>query len=107
MMEALWKVVVDFATWFLDLVKAVGKAFWDFCVDVLCYLFDKVLGVAVDLVKAIDVSGVDASSTWASIPADALNVMGLCGMGQCMAIIGAAIMVRLTMQLIPFVRLGS
>lgn len=107
MMEAIWNALVDFADWLVGLVKAVFLSVWDFCVDVICYVFDKVLQFAVDAMSAIDVSAVQSASGWGSLPGDVINIVGLIGLGDCMAIIGAAIAIRLAMQLIPFVRLGS
>ncbi len=106
MMEAIWKALIDFADWLLGLVKDVFQAVWDFCVDVVCYIFDQALQVVIDLVNLLDVSALDVSA-WGSLPGEVLNVIGLIGLGQCMGIISAALLIRLTLQLIPFTRLGS
>lgn len=107
MLEALWSALIGFAEWVLKLVKDVFIAVWDFCVDAVCYVFDKALQVAVDLANGLDVSRLNIGDTWGTLPAEVLNILGLIGFGQCMGIIAAAIVIRLTLQLIPFVRLGS
>lgn len=106
-MSVIWEYLVKVVEWFWDLLKDCIEAFWDFCVDVICYLFDKTLQVAVDLAGSLDVSSLNIPAAWTALPADVLNILGLCGFGQCMGIIAGAIMIRLTLQLIPFVRLGS
>ena len=64
--------------------------------------------VVVSAVGAVDVSAMSsAGSWWSGLPSEILNMLGLIGFGQAMGIIGAAIAVRLVLQLIPFVRLGS
>ncbi|MOA59084.1 hypothetical protein D3C78_1836160 [compost metagenome] len=60
------------------------------------------------MVTAVDTSGIDASlGAWGAIPAEVLNVLGLLGAGEAVAIIISAIGVRMLLQLIPFTRLGS
>lgn len=107
MMEAIWNALIDFAAWLLGLVKSVIQAVWDFVIDAVCFVLDKVLQVAVDMIAALDVSKLQLSSAWGSLPAEVSNIIGLIGLGECMGIIAAAILIRLTLQLIPFTRLGS
>ena len=49
----------------------------------------------------------DLTQYLTALPSDVTNVMGLCGIGNCTSIIVSCLLVRLLMQLIPFVRLGS
>ena len=107
MMEAIWNALIDFADWIFGLVKKVFLAVWDFFVDAVCLVLDKVLQWGVDMIASLNVSSLQLSQSWSGLPADVLNIIGLCGLGQCMVIIGAAIAIRLALQLIPFVRLGS
>jgi hypothetical protein len=106
-MQAIIDTIVAFGKWILGLVKAVISAVWDFFMDGVCWVFDQVLSAAVSAIGGIDTSGVTSVGAWASLPADILNILGLLGFGQCMGIIAAAIGIRLVLQLIPFVRLGS
>lgn len=107
MMEAIWNALIDFANWLFGLVRAVIQAVWDFFIDLVCFVLDKVLQVGVDMISAFDLSKLHLSSTWGQLPAEVMNIIGLIGLGDCMGIIGAAILIRLAMQLIPFTRLGS
>ncbi|NJD23895.1 MAG: DUF2523 domain-containing protein [Betaproteobacteria bacterium] len=106
-MDKIIATIVAFGEWLLQLVKDAFEAVWNMVVDAICYPVDKVLTFAVGLLQNIDVSGMQSAGSWSSLPAEMLNILGLIGFGQCMAVIGAAILIRLGLQLIPFVRLGS
>lgn len=106
-MDAIIATIVAFGTWLWGLVKNVFTALWDVVVDGICYIADKGLSFVVDMLSAIDVSGIQGVGSWAALPAEMINVLGLIGFGSAMAIIGTAIVIRLGLQLIPFVRLGS
>ncbi len=100
--------IAALAGWFGKLFVAVFKAAWDMVTDVVCWALDGVLSVAVSMVSSVDTGGIDASlGAWGSIPGEVLNVLGLLGAGEAVAIIVSAIGVRLLLQLIPFTRLGS
>lgn len=94
--------------WIGKLFVAVFVACWDMLRDVLAWCFEQVMEVVVAAVGTIDVTAFsDASGFWTGLSSEILNMLGLIGFGQAMAIIGAAIVIRLGLQLIPFVRLGS
>lgn len=100
--------IVGLAEWFGRLFVAVFQALWDMVTDVFCWVFDGMLGIAVDALSAIDTSAISGwSAAWSSFPAEVLNILQLLGVGTAMGIIAAAITIRFTLQLIPFVRLGS
>jgi len=106
--EAIWEAIVAFAEWIFGLVKAVFTAVWDMGVDLVAYVLDQILGFVVGLLNAINVAAFDSSlGAWGSLPSEVINVLGLIGLADCFAIIAAAIGIRLILQLIPFVRLGS
>ncbi len=100
--------IAALAGWFGKLYVAVFKAVWDVVTDMVCWTLDGVLSVAVSMVSTVQTGGIEASlGAWGSIPGEVLNVLGLLGAGEAVAIITTAIGVRLILQLIPFVRLGS
>lgn len=101
--------IVGAVKWIGDLFVQVFVDLWEFVTDAAVWIFDEALGVAVSAVGSLDVSGVSnaVGSSWGSLPAEVLNVLGLIGVGYALGIVGAAILIRLGMQLIPFVRLGS
>ncbi|PHR16509.1 MAG: hypothetical protein COA38_21795 [Fluviicola sp.] len=77
--------------------------------DFFFFIIDTLMGWGISLLDTITapLSVFSPQQYINLIPADMLNVMGLIGLGDAMAIIVAALLIRLTMQLIPFVRLGS
>lgn len=94
--------------WIGDLFVAVFAALWDLLRDVPAWIFDECLGVVVSAVSAVDVSAMqDAGQWWGGLPSEILNMLGLIGFGYAMGIIASAIAIRITLQLIPFTRLGS
>jgi hypothetical protein len=94
--------------WFGSLAVAVFTAFSDLFKDIFAWVFEQVLGVAQGLINAVDLSGITQySNLWQSGPAQTLEVLSALGLGTAFGIILAAIGIRLILQLIPFVRLGS
>ena len=86
----------------------VFEAGWNFVTDCFCWVVDQFLTVAVAAVGTLDVSGLTPyAGMWGGAPAEVLNVLGLIGVGEALSIITVAIVIRLTLQTIPFVRWGS
>jgi hypothetical protein len=106
-MQQIIDTITAFGRWLLSLVTDIFVSLWKLLTDVVCYPFDKLLSFASGMLNGIDVSGVSSVGAWGSVPAEIINMLGLLGFGQCMAIIATAITIRLGLQLIPFVRLGS
>ena len=95
-------------SWIAALAVAAFVGLWDMLRDAACWLMESGLAVAVSAVNSLDMSGITAGiASYGAIPAELLNILGLLKVGTCIAIITSAIMIRLTLQLIPFVRLGS
>lgn len=100
--------IAQVVEWFGKLFVAVFEAVWHVVTDVVCWALDGILGVAVSMAYAVDVSGFAGSlNAWGALPGEVLNVLGLLGAGEAIAIILSAIGIRLVLQLIPFTRLGS
>lgn len=108
LIAAIYGKVAALIAWFGNLFVAVFVAFWDILRDVFAWVFEQVLTVAVAGVSAVDVSGLTNNLQGAFvIPQSILEVAAAIGLGQALAIIAAAITIRLGLQLIPFTRLGS
>lgn len=100
--------IVAALVWIGELFVAVFVAIWDWIRDAVCWPFEQIMEIAVAAIQALDLSGITAHvSAWGSLPGEIINVLGLLGVGEASAIIVAAITLRLLLQLIPFVRLGS
>lgn len=106
--SALIAKIVGIATYFGKLAVAVFLAAWDLIRDAVAWPFEQLLSIVQSAVTAIDVSGISGNlGTLPALPAEVLNVLGLLGVGTAIAMISAALLIRLGLQLIPFVRLGS
>lgn len=93
---------------FLKLAVAVFTSLWDMAKDAFCWPFEQLLKIVVSAITTFDVSAFSGKiGVWGQLPGEILNVLGLLGVGTAITIIGAAITIRLGLQLIPFVRLGS
>lgn len=104
----LFGKISEVVQWVADLFKAVFKALWDLLSDVVCWLFEQVLAVVEAAVGVIDFSALQAYlSSIGALPAGVLEVLAASGVGAGLSIIGAALAIRLGLQLIPFTRLGS
>lgn len=103
----LLKKIADAIKWIGDLFVAVFVALWDMAKDAFSWVFEQFMDVVVDAVSAIDMSGLEASVGWGSLPAELLNILALIGVAEASSIIVTALGIRLVLQLIPFTRLGS
>ena len=105
---ALFAKFAAVVAWFGKLCVAIFVALWDLVRDAACWPFEQLLEVVETALNAVDVSAFAGGlSAWGSVPGEVMNILGLLGVGTAVSIITAAITVRLGLQLIPFVRLGS
>lgn len=95
----------DFLTWGLSLLLSI----WDMVIDLVCAILDTIFGVLVGIVEQLgSVFGSFGLLQYLNmLPDEMLNVMALVGVNEATVIIVSAVIVRFTLQLIPFVRLGS
>lgn len=99
---------VALAAWIVVLSAIVFACFWLLGTDFAKWCFEQLLDLLIYILKGveIDFKFLDAS-TYTSIPPELANMISLCGIDKAMGIILAAILVKITLQLIPFTRLGS
>lgn len=104
----LFSKLAAIVEWVGKLWVAIFKAGWDFIRDAACWPFEQAMELVITATSALDLSGLQSyTSSWGQLPAELINVLGLLGIGQASVVIVAAIGIRLVLQLIPFVRLGS
>lgn len=100
--------IAALALWLGKLAVAVFAAFWLLSTDLGCWFVEQCFDAAIALVNQVDVSGFQQSiAAWGSLPAEVINILGLLKVGTAAAMIAAAIVIRVSLQLIPFTRLGS
>jgi len=108
MLDWLKQRIVDIIQWFSDIFVAIFDSLWDIIKDAFSWIFEQILNIVVSILNSLDVSGLFSyCSSWGTLPSEILNVMGLCGFGDAAGVIGTAVLIRLVLQLIPFVRWGS
>lgn len=92
-----------------DFIKAMVLTFFDMLKDVFFFAFDALMTLMVALLDGLGslFSALTFPNVLDGMPSEVLNIIGLCGLGQCMALIVTALIIRITLQLIPFTRLGS
>lgn len=93
---------------FLDWGEKLVNTLFDMLKDVFLWLTDTILAFVVGLLdvlgQSIDFNPGDYIS---ALPSEITNIIGVLGLNTCMTIIISAILIRLTLQIIPFTRLGS
>lgn len=107
-------------TWFKDLFQGIWDAFvafwvnivltlFDMIKDVFFFIIDNVLDLAISALGAIGsgLSAMNPAQYISAIPPDVQNIIGLIRVGEAVAIIVTAILIRFALQTIPFVRWGS
>ena len=94
---------------FTDFAKALLLSVLDMLKDLFFFIFDAILSLLVTLLSGLSffIDAFDVSNYWQDLPSEVTNIMGLVGLGECMGLIITALIVRLSLQLIPFTRLGS
>ena len=104
----LFAKIASVIAWVGKLWLAIFVAAWDLLRDALTWPVEQLFDLANAAMSALDLSGLtQAAQSWGTLPGEVINILGLLGVGEAAAIIAAAIGIRLVLQLIPFVRLGS
>lgn len=101
--------IVNFAGWIGALAVACFAAFWLLGTDLGAWIFEQVLDVAIAALDAIefDSSMFNPGSYISALPAELTNMLALLRVGEALAIIASAYVLRILLQLVPFTRLGS
>jgi len=100
--------IISAVKWIGDLFVDVFVAAWQMLTDLFCWAFESILRLVVTIVGGVDFSGlVNAAGSWAALPPEVTATLSAVGISQAMGIIISACAVRITLQLIPFTRLGS
>lgn len=110
----------SFTSWLLGLISNLWDSFVEFLTnflltlfdalkDIFFFIIDTLLEFVVPLIDTITapLTVFNPQTYINALPPEILNIMGLLRVGEAMAIVIAALLIRLVMQLIPFVRLGS
>ena len=97
-----WNLAIEFFySCVLSLVEMIK--------DIFIWFFDSFMTICVTVVDSFGsmMTVFDITKYFNDLPVSVSNVMGLIGLGTCTQMIASAILIRILLQLIPFVRLGS
>ena len=105
----MWTWVVELTNEVLDFLYRLQLTLVSLISDLFLTILTQILiGVRFIIDSVVSLfSVVDISEYFDWLPVDAVNVMSLVGLPQMMTMIVSALGIRLILQLIPFVRLGS
>lgn len=96
--------------WFFELIPRLIDALVLMYKDMFLWCLEQLLSLAkgvLDGITGFDDIIAQAATIWAGVPPEVMTVVQAIGLGTALTIITGAIMIRLVLQLIPFVRLGS
>lgn len=107
-LKAIWQFFTNFWQGLIDFFKDIFTSIWELIKDSFIWVIEQLTQLATSAINSMDFSGINQHiGNFGALPSEILNVAGLLHLGTCMSIIGAALLIRLLLQLIPFVRLGS
>src|SRR5262245_19326471 len=108
LISGFFTFIADIPGWLLEVVMAVINSFLTMLKDLFSWAFESILVIALNMLNSLDLSALNNGiGALGSLPVEVVNVLSLCGIGECLAIIFSAIVIRIGLQLIPFTRLGS
>lgn len=96
--------------WFFTLIPRLVAALFTMLKDVFLWCFEQILSLVSSLLDGIagwDSIIATAANVWVGIPSSVVTVLNSIGLGTALGLIGVAVLIRIALQLIPFVRLGS
>lgn len=110
---SIFESIGKFVEYCGEVVVAVFKAGWDFITDSFVWLFESVFKLASDLIKNVTEDlGISSliskvEMLWSYIPSEVSQVLSTIGISSALGIVVTGMLIRMALQLIPFVRLGS
>lgn len=95
--------------WLITQIKSFALTLWDMFKDFFLFVTDTVMTAGIELLNGMAYAFelFDLSQYTSSMPSEVLFILDATGVGTALGMIMTAGAIRLLMQLIPFVRLGS
>lgn len=95
--------------WILVQIKSFALTLWDILTDILLMVVDLFMSVGLYALEGMSegLELINITNYINDMPPEVLGIVNAIGLGEAIGMIMAAGTVRLLMQLIPFVRLGS
>lgn len=105
----MWDSIKSAVQALIDFIYRLFLSVTEFLKDFFWWLLDNLIGVAILMLDGLGTafSGLNPLQYIDAIPNETKAMMAMTGFNECISIIIAAITIRFTLQLIPFVRWGS
>lgn len=105
----MWETIKEAFQSVIDFLYACVLSIFDFLKDLFWWVLDMLMYIAIGF---LDLTGEAFSALnplqyISAIPPETKAMMAMTGFNEAMSIIVSAIIIRFTLQLIPFVRWGS
>lgn len=100
---------VGLATFIGALMVAAFAAWWLLGTDLAAWVVEQMLDAVIAILGSIEIDTelFNPGSYISALPPEITNMLGIIRIGEALAIISAAIVAKVLLQLIPFTRLGS
>lgn len=99
--------------WLGKMAVAVFEAAWDMLTDAFVWLLESIFKLVAEIISGVansfalnDLKNF-ITNLWSQVPVEVISVAQAIGVPSALGIVVSGIMIRLALQLIPFVRLGS
>lgn len=94
---------------FIDFSYRLILTIFDVLKDVLFWLVETLLDLVLSILSGMSdlFSGLDFTQYFDDLPLETQQMLALSGISEAMSMVIACILIRIFLQLIPFVRLGS
>jgi hypothetical protein len=93
--------------WTTDVFTDFWEIFIDLFVEIGLWLLTPIASMVSGMSSLFDSLGLASIFNLQGLPLEFLQMFSRLGLGQCMAIVGTALVVRVILQSIPFVRWGG
>lgn len=105
----MWQSIKDAFQSLFDFMYRLLLSIFDFLKDFLFFVLDTLFSAAIGLLDLVGagLESLNPLEYFNQIPVETKSMMAAAGFNEVMVIIVAAILIRFTLQLIPFVRWGS
>jgi hypothetical protein len=105
----MWQFIKDLFQSLLDFIYRIFISIMDFFKDLLFFVLDSLLDGVIFVLESVGDIGtaLNPLEYISAIPNETRAFMAMVGFNEIMTILVTAILIRLTLQLIPFVRLGN
>lgn len=105
----MWQSIKDAVQAILDFFYALFLSLVDLLKDLLFFVLETLFTIVIALVSLVGngFESLNPLQYFSAIPDETKAFMAMAGFNECMSILVGAISIRIILQLIPFVRLGS